>query len=65
MKFHKSLTDRRLFGVCGGLGETFKVNSNYIRAAFVLLHFTLIEFADVNFILELSSASIKALFTNA
>ena len=39
MKFHKSLTDRRLFGVCGGLGETFKVNSNYIRAAFVLLHF--------------------------
>ena len=39
MKFHKSLTDRRIFGVCGGLGETFKVNSNYIRAAFVLLHF--------------------------
>ena len=39
MKFHKSMTDRRIFGVCGGLGETLKVNSNILRVAFVVLHF--------------------------
>ena len=39
MKFHKSMTDRKIFGVCGGLAETLKVNANILRAAFVLLHF--------------------------
>ena len=39
MKFHKSMTDRRIFGVCGGLAETLKVNANVLRVAFVLLHF--------------------------
>lgn len=38
MKFHKSMTNRMLFGVCGGLGETFGVNPNIIRVVFVLLH---------------------------
>ena len=38
MKFHKSMTNRRIFGVCGGLAETFKVNANIIRVVFVLLH---------------------------
>ena len=38
MKFHKSMTNRRIFGVCGGLAETFKVNADIIRVVFVLLH---------------------------
>lgn len=38
MKLHKSTTNRMLFGVCGGVGETLKVDARYIRIAFVLLH---------------------------
>ena len=38
MNFHKSYVNRMLLGVCGGLGETFGVNPNYIRAGFILLN---------------------------
>lgn len=38
MKFHKSIKNRMLFGVCGGLGETFKVDPNILRVGFVALH---------------------------
>ena len=38
VKFHKSIRNRMLLGVCGGLGETFGVNPNIIRVVFVLLH---------------------------
>lgn len=38
MKFHKSIKNRMLFGVCGGLGETFKVEPNVIRIVFVVLN---------------------------
>ena len=37
MKLHKSMTDRVLFGVCGGIGESLGINSYIIRAAFVIL----------------------------
>jgi phage shock protein C len=35
----KSKTDRKLFGVCGGLGEYFGIDSTLVRLAFVLLSF--------------------------
>lgn len=38
MKFHKSTTNRMLFGVCGGLGKTLKVDARYVRIGFILLH---------------------------
>ena len=33
----KSKTDRKIFGVCGGLGEYFGIDSTLIRLAFVVL----------------------------
>ena len=33
----KSKTDRKLFGVCGGLGEYFGIDPTLVRLAFVLL----------------------------
>lgn len=38
-KLYKSKTDRKLCGVCGGLGEYFNVDSTIIRLAAVLLGF--------------------------
>ena len=35
--WHKSMSDRMIFGVCGGIGETLGVNSNIIRGLFVIL----------------------------
>ncbi len=35
----KSKTDRKLFGVCGGLGEYFGIDPTLVRLAFVLLSF--------------------------
>ena len=35
--WHKSMSDRMIFGVCGGIGETLGVNSNIIRGVFVIL----------------------------
>ncbi len=40
MKLKKSLTDRWLLGVCGGIGEYFNVSGNIIRVAAVLLSLT-------------------------
>ena len=36
-KFYRSRTDRVIWGVCGGLGEYFGVDSNLIRTLFVVL----------------------------
>jgi phage shock protein C len=36
-KFHRSLTDRRVAGLFGGLGEAFSVDPTYLRLAFVLV----------------------------
>ena len=33
----KSKTDRKLFGVCGGLGEYFGIDPTLVRLAFVVL----------------------------
>ncbi len=38
-KFYRSRTDRVLFGVCGGLGQYFKVDPILFRLFFVLLLF--------------------------
>ena len=38
-KLYKSKTDRKICGVCGGLGEYFNVDSTLIRLAAVLLAF--------------------------
>lgn len=36
-KFQRSLEDRRVAGLFGGLGETFGVDPAYLRLAFILL----------------------------
>ena len=36
-KFHRSLEDRRVAGLFGGLGEAFSVDPAYLRLAFVLV----------------------------
>lgn len=36
-KFYRSTRDRKIWGVCGGLGEYFNIDSTLIRIAFVLL----------------------------
>lgn len=38
-KLYKSKTDKKICGVCGGLGEYFNVDSTIIRLAAVLLAF--------------------------
>lgn len=36
-KFQRSLEDRRVAGLFGGLGETFAIDPAYLRLAFILL----------------------------
>jgi phage shock protein C len=36
-KFRRSLTDRKISGLFGGLGESFGIDPTYLRLAFVLL----------------------------
>ena len=36
-KLTKSLTDRKIAGVCGGLGEHFDIDPTLVRVGFVLL----------------------------
>ena len=36
-KFQRSLEDRRIAGLFGGLGEAFAVDPSYLRLAFILL----------------------------
>ena len=38
-KLYRSKTDRKICGVCGGLGEYFNIDSTLIRLAAVLLIF--------------------------
>lgn len=38
-KLYRSVNDRKLFGVAGGLGEYFDVDSTLIRLLWVLLAF--------------------------
>ena len=39
-KLYRSKKDRIIFGVCGGMGEYFEVDSLIIRFLFILLSFT-------------------------
>jgi phage shock protein PspC (stress-responsive transcriptional regulator) len=36
-KLYRSLNERKLAGVCGGLGEFFEIDPNIVRLAAVLL----------------------------
>lgn len=36
-KFRRSLEDRRVAGLFGGLGEAFSVDPTYLRLAFILV----------------------------
>ena len=36
-KLYKSAADRKLFGVCGGLAEYFRVDATLVRLGMVLL----------------------------
>lgn len=36
-KLTRSRTDKFIAGVCGGIGEYFKIDANLVRVAFVLL----------------------------
>lgn len=38
-KFYRSKTDRRISGICGGLGKYFGVDSNLLRLALILVAF--------------------------
>ena len=38
-KFYLSSTDKKIAGVCGGIGEYFGIDSLLIRAAFIILAF--------------------------
>ncbi len=38
-KLYRSQKDRILFGVCGGLGAYFKIDSNIFRILFIILMF--------------------------
>ena len=36
-KLYRSETDRKIAGICGGLGEIYGLDSNLIRIAFVFV----------------------------
>ncbi len=38
-KLYRSKTDKRIAGICGGLGKYFRIDSNIIRLIFVVLLF--------------------------
>ena len=39
MKLYKSSTDKKIFGVAGGLAEYFNIDSSLMRIAFVITIF--------------------------
>ena len=44
-KLHRSRTDKMIFGVCGGIGEYYNVESTWVRLVFVFLVFVTSGFA--------------------
>lgn len=36
-KLYKSQTDKKLFGVCGGIAEYFNIDSTWVRLGLILL----------------------------
>ncbi len=36
-KLHLSKTDKKVAGVCGGIGETFQVDSTIVRLVFIFI----------------------------
>lgn len=53
----KSLSDRKLFGICGGIAQYLDVDSNFIRVIYVVLSFctaiipSIILYLVLNFII--------------
>jgi phage shock protein C len=47
-KLYRSRKDRMLFGVCGGLGKFFGIDSTIMRIVFVLLGFTVLGFWHIS-----------------
>lgn len=53
----KSLSDRKLFGICGGIAQYLDVNSTFIRVIYVVLSFctaiipSIILYLVLNFII--------------
>lgn len=39
-RLHRSLTDKKIAGVCGGIGETYGLDPTLIRLGMVFLLFT-------------------------
>ena len=37
LNLHRSASDRKIFGVCGGLAESFSIDVTLIRIVFALL----------------------------
>lgn len=38
-KLYKSSMDKKLFGVCGGIGEYFNIDSTWVRLIWLILVF--------------------------
>jgi phage shock protein C len=36
-KLYRSTTDRKIFGVCGGLGDYFNIDSTLVRLAWIII----------------------------
>ncbi|MBU4479856.1 PspC domain-containing protein [Patescibacteria group bacterium] len=36
-KLHLSKTDKKIAGVCGGIGETFNIDSTIVRLVFIFI----------------------------
>lgn len=39
-KLYRSITDRKISGVCGGLGEYFEIDATIIRILWLILTFS-------------------------
>lgn len=48
-KLRKSVADKKLFGVCGGLAEYFGIDPTLVRALFVIL--ALVSFGIIAYII--------------
>ena len=50
-RIYRSNTDRRIGGVCGGLGEYFDVDPTFVRVIFILLTLLSLGLGVIGYIL--------------
>ena len=55
----RSLLDRKLFGVCGGLGEYFDIDSTIVRILFIIFTFMSFGFGVLLYIVLILSMPEK------